>query len=183
MDVAGFRADQPVPANPGKHRVTAIPFGGVGVSKSVDLAEGAHVTVDIELPGAEPAAAPPPPTPPPPPPPARGSIVPAIVGFGVGAVGLGLGIGAGVSAKSSASDLKSKCAGNVCPATPALQDEYSSAKGMSTASTVGFVLGGLGVAAGVVLIVVRPGAEAGTPSPASVGVAIGPASVGLTGVF
>ncbi len=177
-DVAGFRADQPVPVNPGTHRVTAVPFGGVGVSKTVDVAEGAHLTVDLELAGAGPAAAPPAPPPPPPPPPARGSIVPAIVGFGVGAFGFALGIGAGVSAKSSASDLKSKCGGDVCPSTPALQDEYSSAKSMSAASTAGFVIGGIGAAAGVVLIVLRPGGQ-----PASVGVAIGPSSATLTGRF
>ena len=188
VDVAGFRPDQPVPANPGTHRVTAIPSGGVGVSKTVELKEGVHVTVDLELPGAAPlVAAPPsppvqrpvPPPPPPPPPQARGSLVPAIVGFGVGAVGLGLGIGTGVSAKNSAADLKSKCGGDACPSTPALQSEYSSAKTMSTVSTVGFVLGGVGVAAGVVLIVVRPGGR----STSTVGVAVGPASAALTGRF
>jgi hypothetical protein len=180
-EIPASRLDQPLPANPGTHRVTVVPPGGVGTSKTVDLTEGAHLDVELELPSAVPEALAPPPRAPLRPPPQRGSLVPALVGFGVGAVGLGLGIGAGVSAEKSASDIRSKCGGNVCPAsamTPALQSEYASARGVATASTIGFVLAGVGAATGVVLLIVRPGAK-----PAAVGVTLGPGSIGVRGVL
>jgi len=181
VEIPADRQDRPLPMNPGAHRVTVVPLGGVGTSKTVDLKEGAQLAVELELPFAAPAAIALPPPLPPPAQPQRGSLVPALVGFGVGAVGLGLGIGAGVSADKSAADLRSKCGGNVCQpsaTTAALQSELSSARGMATASTIGFVLAGVGAAAGVVLLVVRPRSKA-----AQVGITLGPASLGVAGVL
>src|SRR5580704_9954205 len=136
--------DRPVMANPGTHRVRVAPPGEEGASRTVDLAEGATVRVDLDLSapsdtigGAEPS---------------KHGLAPALVGFGVGIAGLGLGIGLGVAALNTASDLQNKCRG--------------------------FVVGSLGVATGVVWVVVRK-----TTSPKQAGVAIGPGWVGMKGVF
>lgn len=50
--------------NPGVHRVTVVPLGGIGVSKSATLAEGARLSLEVELAGAAPAVIPRPSRPP-----------------------------------------------------------------------------------------------------------------------
>jgi hypothetical protein len=176
-DVAGWSPDRAVQVNPGPHRIAAVPLGGVGVGRTVELKEGDHVREQIELPTVAPVVVAPVALPPAPPPPQEGSRVPAWVSFGVGGAGLVLGIGAGVSALHSNSTIRHACGDTpVCP--PSEQGALASAKGVANASTVGFVVAGVGVATGVVLLVVRPGGKA-----ARVGIAVGPGSLGLEGAF
>lgn len=49
IDVQDYSADRPVRVNPGQRRVSAVPLGGVGRTRLVDLAEGAHITVELRL--------------------------------------------------------------------------------------------------------------------------------------
>jgi hypothetical protein len=79
------------------------------------------------------------------------SRVPAYIAYGVGAVGLGVGIGFGLAAMQGKSDLDDKCADGVCP--PSQQDSLDSAKLKGTISTIGFAVGGVGIALGTILIV------------------------------
>jgi hypothetical protein len=182
--LADWAPDRAVPLNPGAHSVTVVPVGDVGVGRSVTLAEGAHERVEIELPVPAPVAPrvtePPPPSPPPPPP-RRGFIVPAFGAFTIGAVGLAVGIGAGVAAANDAATIRGLCKGSVClptnPSTPQARSDLSSAKGLATASTVGFVFAAVGVAAGVALVFV----PAGPSAPQRAAIAIGPGSIALTG--
>jgi hypothetical protein len=99
--------------------------------------------------------------------------VPAIVGFGIGAAGIALGSATGVIAMNQTSAIRARCGGDSCPASEA--DAVSAAKGMATASTVGFALAGAGVATGVILLVVKPGQR--------LKVGVGPTSAHVTGVF
>ncbi len=86
---------QPIAHDPGEARVKASAPGRVSVERTVTLAEGSHLTVELPLAlltsAPPPAPAPsPPPAPPPPPPPARW---PAYVTGAVSLGALGTGIG------------------------------------------------------------------------------------------
>jgi hypothetical protein len=114
--------------------------------------------------------------------PEPGSRVPAYVAFGVGGVGVILGAITGVLSLSKVSDLRQSCPGNQC--SPAEQGSISSAQSFGTVSTVGFVLGGLGVATGTVLLFVRPwGGRAADSSSASIAPWIGLGGAGAAGRF
>jgi hypothetical protein len=74
--------------------------------------------------------------------------------FGVGAVGLGLGIVFGLNATSKRDEANEICnTPSGCPESQRakIQDLDDSANGASTGAIVGFVLGGVGVAAGTTL--------------------------------
>jgi hypothetical protein len=101
------------------------------------------------------------------------------IGFGVGAVGLGLGAVTGIIAISKHSTLSDECK-NGCG--PNQQSDLSAYHTMGTLSTVGFIIAGVGAAAGVVLLVTEPK----SPPPATafhVTPVIGLGSVGATGTF
>ena len=79
----------------------------------------------------------------------------AIVALGVGGVGLVVGGITGVMAMGKASDLDGKCPDGKCT-DPALQSDIDSYKTLGTISTVGFIVGVVGVGAGVVLWLTAP---------------------------
>jgi hypothetical protein len=186
VEIPAVNLGRPLPQNPGGHVVVIVPLGSIGRSRSVNLAEGAHERVAIDLAVADDPAPPPPlaraaarPLPPPPAP--RGVwIVPTAVSFGVGAAGLGVGIATGVIAERSVIDLRSRCGGGkVCPSSE--EGNLSSVKGVAAASTAGFILAGAGIVTGVVLLAVRPGS---TPaSPARAALVAGPGAAFFQGVF
>lgn len=135
----------PVPVNPGEHTIVVFPKSGASISKKITLAEetGEHVEIAVAgAPKADNASA-------------KGSIVPALIAFGVGAAGLGVGGVTGAMALSKIGTIKDQCAGNVCPKS--LEGDANSAGTLADISTIGFIVGGVGVAAGVVLLVLRPG--------------------------
>lgn len=74
----------------------------------------------------------------------------AYLSYGLGAVGLGAGIIFGRSAMQDKDQLANSCPNNVCP--PEEQDRLDSAKTKGTVSTIGFAVGGVGVALGTVLL-------------------------------
>jgi hypothetical protein len=87
---------------------------------------------------------------------------------GVGVAGLGVGAVTGILAMGAASTFKSHCPGGACDASGL--SAASSGPTYATVSTVGFVVGGLGLATGVVLFVTSgprhpDGAVALTPFP------------------
>jgi hypothetical protein len=76
-------------------------------------------------------------------------------GAGVGVVGLAVGSIAGISALSHKNAAKKDCVGASCP--PSTWSDLDSARQMATISTVGFVVGVLGVAvAGGALLLDKP---------------------------
>jgi hypothetical protein len=103
----------------------------------------------------------------------------AIVAFGVGGAGLILGGITGFLALGKHSDLSDKCPGGTCPSTA--KDDVDSYHTMGTLSTVGFIVAGVGVAAGAILWFTAPkeGATAkGTQVRPYLGLGPGQARVG-----
>jgi hypothetical protein len=176
--------DQPLDQNPGDHRIEVTPSSGEPISRSVTLREGATERVEIALSGLTGGSGPGSSE-------SKGSIVPAAIGLGVGAIGLGVGAVTGAMALGRVGDIKASCSGNVCP--KALEGEAGSAGTLADISTVSFIVGGVGVAAGVVLLILRPGGGSdeasakgpGRPTPvvSDIKASVGAGSVWVSGRF
>ena len=165
-----------LPADPGEHVIEATAPGYLKASTRARMAPGEKSSVALELerdpnappPGTEPdgETATPAATPAPSArsdsharegmsfdsdavPPERASNTPAYIAYGVGAVGLGLGIGFGLAAMSAKNDLD--CKNDLCP--PEEEDRLDSAKLKGTLSTIGFAVGGAGIALGTILVI------------------------------
>jgi hypothetical protein len=76
------------------------------------------------------------------------------VAVGVGGVGLVLGTVSGLMASGKASDLDSACRGDTCP--PSAQDDVDAYDRYYTLSTVGLVVGGIGLVGGAALLLTAP---------------------------
>lgn len=87
--------------------------------------------------------------------------IPAYVTLGVGVTGVALGSVFGLLATSKKSDLDSACRDHTC--TPDRQHDIDTGKTFATVSTVGFVVGAVGLAAGAYLYL-RSGRSHGTAS-------------------
>jgi hypothetical protein len=196
----------PRKVNPGKHLIKASVDGYEPFEKEVQIVGGKVTEVPIELQskgGAAPAPVPPPttdpgatPTPPPgetpppqdtpdePAPASSGGISPLVwIGFGVGGAGLILGGITGGIAAGKASDLKDRCPDNACPRSET-EDDYDSAYTMAHVSTAGFIIGGVGVAVGVVGLLLPTGDDS-EESTGSIVIrpTIGLGSAGIEGTF
>lgn len=137
-----------VSLDPGVHGIEAA-SAGRSVHEDVRLAEGErNKRVELDFGGADSVGA------------EEGSLVPGIVALALGAVGLGVGAVTGAVAAAKASKVKEGCVDDHCLASDA--DELATTKALATASTVGFVVGGVGVGTGIVLLVVRPGGGSDT---------------------
>jgi hypothetical protein len=114
--------------------------------------------------------------------PAPRSKIPMFVAFGVGGVGLVVGVITGVIAMGNHSTLGNECTlpNGMCPASA--QSDLDSYHSMATISTIGFIVGAVGAAAGVVLLVTQPKTPAATQS-AWVSPYVGAGSVGALGAF
>ena len=195
-----------VSLNPGAHDLRGQD-GGKTVTLQVALQEGETKTVTLDLTTATtaPAVAPTPATPPPAAPTPATSRAPtpaplqtdgaapqADKGRGsgartagwvliaVGGVGLGVGTGGAIFAAIKKSDLDKNCKPDLdhCPETSrSVVDEYNTAR---TASTVGFIVGGVGVAAGAVLLLTSPKPKSQN---AQVTPWVGLGSAGMRGTF
>ncbi len=168
--------------NPGRH---AIMVRSGAVEKKEDVTvnerEARTVTVDLKpvmvVEAVKPAES------------STGSPLPKILmfgGFGVGVVGFGVGTVAGLMSISKVSDVRKDCVGDVCK--PGRQPDIDAAKSLGTVSTVAFVFGGAGIAAGVVgLVLSRKNAKeppAGTTASAvTIGPDVGPTWLGAHGTF
>jgi hypothetical protein len=133
-----------------------------------------------EAPGATPvvATAAPPPESDTGPSPRKASIAPWIA-FGVGGAGLLVGAITGGLALGDHSTLANNCPQGACG--PSEQSNLSSYHTMGAISTVGFVVAGVGAAAGVILLVTAPKSQPTTGF--SVRPTVGFGSVGAVGSF
>lgn len=175
------------PADPGTHKVK-VSADGYKVSDTTfalaDAQTGEHV-VKLEKDDAAAAVAPaqvtqPTSEPPTDPPKSKGNGQKTVgyVALGVGAAGLVVGGVTGFLALGKASDLDSACRDGKCPSSE--KDNVDSYKTMGTISTIGFIVGVVGVGAGVTLLLTAPKSERTT---AFVSPYLGPGSAGLTGRF
>jgi hypothetical protein len=180
--------------NPGTHILKVTAKGFHPASQSFTVAEGATQNVSLAMePAPEEAVVTPPPPPPgggatplPVLPPDTGTTtqpnhVPSYIAFGVGGAGLVLGVVTGALAIGKHSSLASECPGGTCT-TSSSQSDLSSYHTMGALSTVGFIVGGVGVAAGAILWFVAPSASAQVTTGA-VTPYIGPGSAGVVGRF
>jgi hypothetical protein len=167
MPLANLNVSRPV--DPGEHAIEVTAPGFLPASAKVRLADGGNDSVALTLeadPNAPKVAALPPGGgqggPPggnqPPPDHGQGSSkVPAYAAFGVGVVGLGIGTIFGIIASGKKSDLDTGCTNKTCPESQ--RSTLDSAKSNATISTVGFVIGGVGIAAGAVLYILASGSS------------------------
>jgi hypothetical protein len=93
----------------------------------------------------------------------------ALVAGGIGVVGIGVGTGFGIATISKKNAAQSACPGQC--ATQAGVDQWGDAVSTGNVSTLGFIVGGVGLAAGAVLWLTAPSGEAGAR------VGIGPGAV------
>jgi hypothetical protein len=177
--------------NPGTHILKASAAGYRPASQAFTVAEGAteNVALTMERAPEEVVALPAPATTvaTPLPPTADITSTPAhrdhlasFIAFGVGGAGLALGAVTGALALGKHSTLSNECPGGTCSTTSAHSDldNYHTQAGLST---VGFIVGGAGIAAGVILWFVAPSSP--RASTGSVSPYVGPGSVGVTGRF
>lgn len=145
VDGAEAEADSEAPVDPGRHTIGVDADGYESGDRKVTVAEGEHKQVTITLNPSPGRTAPTKPQP------SSGSKGPAIAAFAVGAVGIGVGAVFGILAFDETAKAKSFCDGNRCPANPDVIDARNTAIANGNVSTVGFVVGGVGVAAGIIL--------------------------------
>jgi hypothetical protein len=172
----------PRPVNPGKCLVRGK-RGSQVVTQEVTLAEGENRAVVLRFQQAGPAPAGPasPPTSPPDQGTSRGSLqrTAGWIGLGVGAAGLAVGGIAGLMALGA----KSKLDDGGCDDGHCYLDQSSDVDPYNskvTISTIGFVVGGVGLAAGAVLLLTSPRTESSKPE---VMAYFGPGRAGLAGSF
>jgi hypothetical protein len=177
--------------DPGEHTIRAEAKGFVTAEKKFTVAVGMTETVDLSLAPAplvahakDPAQ---------PEAPASGGLFPhqyavGIVALGIGSAGLVVGTVTGLLALDKHSDLEAAGCNDVgCPS--AQREALDSYHTLGTLSTVGFIAGGVGAAAGIVLLVTAPkspkkGApEATKSSGVRVSPFIGVGQAGITGRF
>lgn len=110
--------------------------------------------------------------------PQRGSIAPGALALGLGAVGVGVGVGLFAHASSIAAGVNERCGGRAtCPEELA---NKNTAVNFADGATGAFIVGAAALAAGVVLVIVRPGGKPATPA---VAVQPGFASIRVSGAF
>jgi hypothetical protein len=186
--------------NPGTHLVKAVADGYLPATQSLTIAEGGTQTVSLALQkdpnataGAAPLNAPPPvavvplsggveqPTG------SSGSSVNRTLGFvalGVGGVGLIEGIITGVLAIGKHSALENDgCANKICPNSA--NSDLSSYHTLGALSTTGFIVAGVGLAGGLVLVLTAPKSTPAASPAAGLSVTpyIGLGTAGATGTF
>jgi hypothetical protein len=160
--------------DPGAHAVAAE-AGEVRAARSVSIGEGAAAKVELVLAAPPKIVAH-----------TRGSILPGAIALGAGGVGLLAGTITGALAIGKINDISSRCG----PADASGQrhclasdiPEGDAAQTLRSGSIVAFVLGGAAVAAGVTLLVLRPGGG-DRAEPASVSFGVGPGSLLVRGSF
>jgi hypothetical protein len=106
------------------------------------------------------------------------------VAFGIGGAGLILGGVTGGLALGAHSTLAGECPATNCP--PDKQGDLDSYHTFALLSTVGFIVGGAGAVAGVVLLLTAPKGESPPPAQASgfrIVPVLGPGSIGAVGQF
>jgi hypothetical protein len=161
--------------NPGWHAVSVAAPGFEPTTAQFTIAEREDRRVDVVLrpssvgPGPQPVAqrsATPP-------------VLPIVVG-GVGLAGLVVGVSTGLAGSSKRSTLSGECdtANGTCPSSAA--SDLDAFHSLRTVSTVGYVVGALGLATGVVLFFLMPTSK---ESPSSTALYVGPAACGLVRTF
>lgn len=181
-----------MPVDPGTHTLSAVAPGGAPTQVSFTAAEKQRQKVELVVQAggkAAPAIAPiVKPEAPHEPPPRESAPSPwhARSGFiagGVGVAGVVTGIVTGLMAGSRYKEAERECPEQHCVQGGAGWDKVESFRTLRTVSTVGYIVGGLGIAAGTTLLLTAPRKSTASAQAKSVNIWVGPASVGLLGAF
>ncbi len=182
VDIA--RVGEKMSLDPGHYRFDAI-VDERSATREIDLDRSQHERVVLYMPaGPEPNDAPNPGGE------DDGALAWQIAGWAslvVGAAGLTLGTVTGVMVLSQEGDLLMRCPNRQCPTS--VHEDAKSFDTKRIASTVGFVVGGVGVAAGVSLLLLAPGgvwggSEDGDDTEESTfRPLVGPGFIGVEGTF
>ncbi len=170
--------------NPGHHVMVATTSTAEG-REEIDIREGEKKEVTIVLaPVTKTPNAPqvdlPPPQAPTPPEAHRSYLLPGVA-FGVGGAALIVSGVTGVLMLAKQSDLSNTCPNHVC--APSKYSDLDAANTLATISTVGFIVGGVGVAVGVIALLVGKPSVAQTQTQATVQPWIGAGAAGVRGTF
>lgn len=149
-----------LPVDPGPHTVVARAPGRAEGSKTVTLAEGESVRVEVAPGGSAPLAAAPPPDASASgkaPPSGSGGTSPLVwIGFGTAIAGATVGSISGLLALERASNAKEACPENRCT-DPADLDRVDGGRTLGWISTISFAVAGVGAIVGVYgLVAVKP---------------------------
>lgn len=182
------------PINPGDHVLTASVPGGEQAQVAFSIREQEHQRVELQVtaPAAAPSAAPlqkPQPAPQSQPAtddahvakPMPWQVKAGIAASGIGVAGVVTGIVAGALAGSRYAKAETDCPQHVCVAGSEGANAVQSFRTLRTVSTVGYIVGGVGVAAGVTLFVIAPSKH--PKSSASLSIWVSGQAAGVTGAF
>lgn len=161
VNAAGLGVPRPI--DPGQHTVKATAEGYAPAEQTFQVPEAGNAQATLTL--TKDGSAKPAPVPGPTPSPTEAPKTTttkrdhtwAIIAFGVGGAGLVFGGVTGVLAMGKHSDLDKACPDGKCPNSE--KKEVDSFHTMATLSTVGFIVGGIGAAAGAVLWFAGPKKE------------------------
>jgi hypothetical protein len=136
------KLDAPLPLDPGEHHFEVMAPGHERAKRVVHVVEGQRLRLEIPLPAIDaPHRAPLP---------SASRWVPLAVSFGVGVAGLAVGAVTGIVSATEASRVDEGCVDDSC--LPSDEGRADAASTLGTISTVGFLVGGAGVAVGVGLL-------------------------------
>lgn len=183
-----------LPIDPGEHTLRAVVPGGQPTDLTFTVIEKQRQKVELAVAGGHAAAAPPPVVvaapvvaPQAPPEPASAPSpwhkrAGLIVG-GVGVAGVVTGIITGILAGNRHATAARECTDNTCVEGGAGWDAVQSFRTLRTVSTVGYIVGGVGLAAGTTLFLTAPSQPANSARARSVNVWVSASSVGVAGAF
>ncbi|MFO0550387.1 MAG: hypothetical protein U0271_18475 [Polyangiaceae bacterium] len=175
IDGQPAKADVPSPVDPGEHVVRGTAPERSPAEQRITVREGQHETVALELgrvEGEKKKSS------------GGGNMIPAAVLYAIGgAVLIGGGV-TGYLAFDQTSKTEDECGGKRCP--PEFADDVQLAQDYGTASTVLFAVGGLGVAAAIILTF-TVGLDGDSDGEKTAGVKLTPylglGGAGVSGVF
>jgi hypothetical protein len=184
-------------ADPGRHEIRAMASGYYTAKKTILLHEGESIKIAFELEDAPPDAAPKDEE-------ETGMVSVATVvdpvwrkpvtigAFALGGAGIVVGSVTGILAMTKHNKLATDCPDANCTTLPQ-KKEIDTYRALGMVSTIGFVAGGVGVGAGVVLLLVKPQTlvqqptESDKPQPARTSFSwspfVGIGSAGVEGTF
>lgn len=158
-----------LPVDPGPHKVVVELNGKPPAELDISLSPGERKTLEVPVPGMQKKA-----------PdtdngkPGKGRVVATYATLGIGAAGVILGGVTGGLALSEKHKADHECPDFNC--TPAGLDSVQNGRSLARVSTIGFAVGGAGLAAGLILFLTRPK----QPAPVTTDVAVGRDGVALT---
>lgn len=180
--------------DPGTYKIRAEAPGSLPSETTVELKEGEQKDVRLELkpdPNAKPV----------PPGPKQAGAAPGtittssaspwpFVALGLGGVGLGVGIVTGLMSNARRADAESACPDLKCERGSAGESDLNAFRDLRTVSSIGYVIGAVGVAAGGVLFLTLDGPGDTGPDTSATAAArgrtrlyVGAGSVGVLGGF